>query len=133
MTRAIGPSHIEGSVSHDISSVHQEIEAAKVQLASAEARIAFLGESNHRIAREKYNEALRIYRELGRDDQVAETLFRLGEVCRELGETSRAIEVLDESLSIFRRRQAKERVGYVLLELGAFYSGRGCSVTPRPA
>ena len=65
MTRAIGPSHIEGSVSHDISSVHQEIEAAKVQLASAEARIAFLGESNHRIAREKYNKALRIYRELG--------------------------------------------------------------------
>ena len=60
-------------------------------------------------------------------------MFRLGDVFRVMVETSRAIEVLDEALGIFRRRQAKERVGYVLLELGAFYSGRGCSVTPRPA
>ena len=111
MTRALGPSHLEGDLYHDVSSVDREIEEAKAQLASAEARIAFLGESNHSIAREKYCEALRIYRELGRDEHVAETLFRLGEVYRELGEASRAIEVLDEAQSIFHRQQAKERVG----------------------
>ena len=125
MTRALGPSHIEGELRPDVSSVDREIEEARAQLASAEARIAFLGESNHRVAREKYGEALRIYRELGCDEQVAETLFRLGEVCRELGEASRAIEMFDEALSIFQRLQAKERVGYVLLELGEILFGEG--------
>jgi tetratricopeptide (TPR) repeat protein len=56
---------------------------------------------------------------------VAETLFRLGEVYRELGEASRAIEMFDEALSIFHRLQAKERVGYVLLELGEILFGEG--------
>jgi len=124
VTRALGPRHIEGELRPDVSSVDREVEEARAQLASAEARIAFLGESNHRVAREKYGEALRIYRELGCDGQVAETLFRLGEVYRELGDAAQAIEVLHEALNVFRGLQAKERVGYALLELGRLLSSR---------
>jgi tetratricopeptide (TPR) repeat protein len=101
------------------SSVEKEIDEARAQLASAEARIAFLRGSDPEGARKKYSEALKIYRELGRDEPVAETLLRLSEVCRALGEASSAIEMLEEALGVFRRRQAKERVGHVLLELGS--------------
>ena len=125
MTRALSSSHVEVEQGHEVSSVDREIEEARAELASAEARIAFLVDSNPGIAREKYCDALRIYRELGRDERVAETLSKLGEVCGELGEASRVIEVLDEALSIFRGLQAKERVGYVLLELGGLLFGEG--------
>ena len=125
MTRALGSSHVEVEQGREVSSVDREIEEARAELASAEARIAFLVDSNPGIAREKYCDALRIYRELGRDERVAETLSKLGEVCGELGEASRVIEVLDEALSIFRGLQAKERVGYVLLELGGLLFGEG--------
>jgi len=104
MTRALDPSHAGVEQDHEGHSVDREIEAARAQLDSAEARIVFLVDSNPGVAREKYCDALRRYRELGQKERVAETLLRLGEVLRELGDAAQAWVMQHRPLRFCMRR-----------------------------
>ena len=101
------------------------IEEAKALLASAQARIAYLEEENPEKSKEKYEQALGIYRDLGRKEDVANTLVRLSRILDGLEEYREAIGHLEEALEIYKSMRDKLRIGNSLNFLGELLTVEG--------
>ena len=88
--------------SNSLSSGRSSLHEAKAQLASARAQIALIENGNLDEARLNFEEALGIYRDLGKEDGIADTLYNLGKIYHEIGEDEKAVAMLNEASDKYR-------------------------------
>jgi tetratricopeptide (TPR) repeat protein len=98
---------------------------AKALLASARARIAFLEEGDLVEARENYEQALSIYKEIDKSEGIADTLTNLGNIYLRLGKTKEAIKHYEESLEHLRKLNKREPLSDTLNDLGEILISQG--------
>ena len=60
---------------------------------------------DYRLAKEYYNNALEIYRQIGNDFGCAEVLINIGRVYREMGQFERSLSFLNDALDIYEKRK----------------------------
>ncbi len=70
-------------------------------------------------AEQAAEEALALYRRLGDDQGIANTLTQLGAIYEHQGEYQRAIETLEEAQKLLRALDSNERLSFALVALGA--------------
>ena len=76
------------------SSGKSSLYEAKAQLASARAQIALIENGNLDEAKVNFEEALGIYRDLGKEDGIADTLYSLGKIYHKIGEDKKAVDMI---------------------------------------
>jgi tetratricopeptide (TPR) repeat protein len=108
----------------NIPSKTLEIIRAKASLASSQARLAYIEEENPGKAREIYGVALELFRSLGDDLMVAETLYALSEVLQEHDQDLEAIMRLEEALDLYHIVDEETRIGDTLVRLGTLQRAR---------